>query len=107
MVIWGGLDGSNLNTGGRYDPTTDAWTPTSTTNAPSARVYHTAVWTGSVMVVWGGEEGKSVVLSGRRINPTKDNWAPTSMNDPPSGPNGHNAGWTGKFLVGLSGVGGS
>ena len=62
----GGLDGKrdgglgrlqrhdHLNTGGRYDPATDTWTPTSTVGAPSGRRYHTAVWTGSVMVVWGG-----------------------------------------------------
>src|SRR5262249_1047100 len=32
----------------------DSWTATSTTNAPSGRYYHTAVWTGSEMIVWGG-----------------------------------------------------
>ena len=42
------------NTGGRYDPGTDSWTATSTTNAPTARYAPTAVWTGSEMIVWGG-----------------------------------------------------
>ena len=32
----------------------DSWIPTSTTNAPAARTAHTAVWTGSEMIVWGG-----------------------------------------------------
>src|SRR6476646_314647 len=32
----------------------DSWTATSTTNAPTGRFYHTAVWTGSEMIVWGG-----------------------------------------------------
>ena len=32
----------------------DAWRATGTTNAPDARVGHTAVWTGSEMIVWGG-----------------------------------------------------
>ena len=32
----------------------DTWTATSATNAPSARWAHTAVWTGSEMIVWGG-----------------------------------------------------
>jgi hypothetical protein len=56
MIIWGGEDfGSNLfNTGGRYDPSIDGWTATTTTNAPFARFYQTAVWTGSEMIVWGG-----------------------------------------------------
>jgi hypothetical protein len=33
-----------------------SWTPTSTTNAPSAREAP-AVWTGSRMIVWGGYDG--------------------------------------------------
>src|SRR5437868_5772782 len=32
----------------------DTWTPTSLTGAPDARGSHTAVWTGSEMIVWGG-----------------------------------------------------
>ena len=34
--------------------TDDTWTPTTLTNAPTARWRHTAVWTGSEMIVWGG-----------------------------------------------------
>ena len=34
---------------------TDEWGATSTANAPSPREDHTAVWTGSEMIVWGGE----------------------------------------------------
>jgi hypothetical protein len=54
MVIWGGYDGSYLNTGGQYDPFADTWIPTATAGAPSEGAYHTAVWTGSQMIVWGG-----------------------------------------------------
>ena len=43
-----------LNTGGRYNPNANSWTPTSTTNVPDRRTGHTAVWTGSEMIVWGG-----------------------------------------------------
>src|SRR5947208_628851 len=32
----------------------DNWTATTTTNAPTGRTEHTAVWTGSEMIVWGG-----------------------------------------------------
>ena len=53
MIVWGGYGNSgNVNTGGRYNPATDSWTSTSTTNAPEARYLHTAVWTGSEMIVW-------------------------------------------------------
>jgi hypothetical protein len=41
MIVWGGATNTDyLNTGGRYNPSTDSWTATSTTNAPSARSYH-------------------------------------------------------------------
>ena len=62
MIVWGGSPGGGyLNTGGRYNPGTDTWTATSTTNAPAARHYHTAVWTGSEMIVWGGyDDGHAI-----------------------------------------------
>jgi hypothetical protein len=34
--------------------TDDIWTATSVINAPLARIEHTAIWTGSEMIVWGG-----------------------------------------------------
>src|SRR6266700_3844165 len=67
MIVWGGVafeDG--LNTGGRYNPGTDSWTATSTTNAPTARYHHTAVWTGSEMIVWGGVNDSGDLNTGGR-----------------------------------------
>ena len=50
-----GRESGGLSTGGRYDPATDGWTATSTAaDAPEARGDHTAVWTGTEMIVWGG-----------------------------------------------------
>src|SRR5206468_3899152 len=69
MIVWGGYNGSDLNTGGRYNPGTDSWTATSTTSAPAARDQHTAVWTGSEMIVWGGVDSGSVLNTGGRYNP--------------------------------------
>ena len=54
MIVWGG-NFVPLNTGGRYNPSTDSWAATSITNAPAARIYHTAVWTGTEMIIWGGD----------------------------------------------------
>jgi N-acetylneuraminic acid mutarotase len=61
MIIWGGYgwgtsDWIGLNTGGIYDPQTDTWFDISITNAPSGRILHTTVWTGSEMIIWGGDE---------------------------------------------------
>ena len=55
MIVWGGDASPYTNTGGRYDPLTDSWTPVSTAG-PSARALHTATWTGTRMVVWGGRQ---------------------------------------------------
>ena len=77
MIVWGGYNGSQLNTDGRYNPSTDSWTATSTTNAPSARQSHTAVWTGSEMIIWGGYffDGSSHYFNtGGRYDPTTDSW---------------------------------
>ena len=62
MIVWGGVAFVGpgfiyFDTGGRYNPNTNSWTTTSTTNAPTARSGHTAVWTGSEMIVWGGHGG--------------------------------------------------
>ena len=55
MIIWGGWDDQDfLNTGGSYNPGTDSWIATSMTNVPTGRFQHSAVWTGSEMIVWGG-----------------------------------------------------
>ena len=54
MLVWGG----GLPAGGRYNPTSDTWVPTSTgLYAAVARFDSTAVWTGSEMIVWGGGGG--------------------------------------------------
>jgi len=60
MIIWGGDDISGFaNTGARHNPSTDSWTATNTTGAPARREGHTAVWTGSEMIVWGGVSGST------------------------------------------------
>ena len=93
MIVWGGYDGSVTNTGARYDPVTDTWTPTSTMNTPAARGGHTAVWTGSEMIVWGG--GSS---AGGRYNPLTDSWTPTATTGAPSA-SGQTAVWTGSEMI--------
>jgi hypothetical protein len=55
MIVWSGIHNLvPLGTGGIYNPSTGTWSGISTGDAPSARGYHTAVWTGDEMVVWGG-----------------------------------------------------
>jgi uncharacterized repeat protein (TIGR01451 family) len=98
MIVWGGLVSAGpvfTNTGGRYNPVNDGWTATSTTNAPSARGDHTAVWTGTEMIVWGGTSDSS----GGRYNPSTNTWTATSTVNAPGAPNGHTAIWTGSEMI--------
>ena len=43
----------STNTGGRYDPGAQTWTTTTIAGAPSGASTHTAIWTGSQMIVLG------------------------------------------------------
>src|SRR5205807_392303 len=100
MIVWGGytfISGSGyLNTGGRYNPGIDSWTATTTMNAPAGRSGHTAVWTGSEMIVWGGN---FVDNTGGRYNPGTDSWTATTTVDAASGREFHTAVWSGSEMI--------
>ena len=101
MIVWGGAyTGATVypNTGGRYNPTTDSWTATSTTNAPSGRWGHTAVWTGNEMIIWAGVEGQFAINTGARYNPVTNSWTATSTNNAPV-PGIYAAVWTGSQMI--------
>jgi N-acetylneuraminic acid mutarotase len=83
MIIWGGrgnTSGSYTNDGARYNPQTDAWAAMSNVGAPSPRDIHSAIWTGTEMIVWGGLGPAGYVNDGGRYNPATDSWAPLPTN---------------------------
>jgi N-acetylneuraminic acid mutarotase len=99
MIVWGGESYWQPPTesfGGRYNPATDTWSPMSLVGAPRPRSQHLAVWTGSVMVVWGGF-GSDTPSSGGRYNPVTDSWQPTSLTGAPG--TGSIAVWTGNRML--------
>ena len=100
MIVWGG-NATNmfLNTGGRYNPSTDSWTATSTTNAPGRRRLHTAVWTGSKMIVWGGWNISTYYGTGGKYNPGSDSWTATDTTGAPVARAGNTAIWTGSNMI--------
>jgi N-acetylneuraminic acid mutarotase len=103
MIVWGGYfyDGNNehfWSTGGRYNPSTNSWTATTTANAPDGRENHTAVWTGGEMIVWGGTD-RSLLNTGGRYNPGTDSWTATSTTNTPSARSAHTAVWTGSEMI--------
>src|SRR5208337_773075 len=78
LLIWGGYNGGALSNGALYNLASDTWTPMSiwtnasstnalSTNAPTARYGHTAVWTGTKMIIWGGTtDGSTGIGNGAR-----------------------------------------
>jgi hypothetical protein len=101
MIIWGGttnIAGTiNTNTGSVYNPILDSWTATSVTGAcPSARYGHTAIWTGTDMIIWGGTNGTGTYYQdGAKYNPITNTWTALATLNQPTVRAWHTAVWTG------------
>ena len=114
MIVWGGRDDTAgpslyLNTGARYNPSTNAWTPTrSDTTTPSRRAGHSAVWTGGEMLVWSGLPLASLgdgLATGAGYDPVADRWAPIrSDTTVPGNRSGHTAVWSGNQMLVWGGI---
>src|SRR6185503_13984392 len=93
MVVWGGFaqtsatDAAATNTGGRYNPATHTWRPTSLIDAPAAQSRAGVIWTGTEMIVRGDP--------GKRYEPVSDTWRGVAAGDP----GGTTAVWTGKQML--------
>jgi N-acetylneuraminic acid mutarotase len=89
--------------GGCMDNT---WSATSLAGAPSVRNQHTAVWTGTEMIVWGGFNFVAT-NTGARYSPSTDSWTATSDSNAPPGRVDHTAVWTGSEMIIWSGSDGA
>jgi hypothetical protein len=111
LIVWGGsatatlgIAGSTyLGDGAAYDPAADSWTPLTVDNAPLPRHGHTAVWTGSEMIVWGGivdgSSGWTSTNTGRRYDPLSDTWTVVNVIGAPTKRGGHVAAWSGTEMI--------
>ena len=66
------------------------------------RYGHTAVWTGSEMIVWGGVTPAQQPFErqdGARYDPATDTWSPLSLVNAPSPRYYHTAVWTGAEMI--------
>ena len=105
-IIWGGITYDaevEVNTGLRFNPNNGTWTATSLAGAPTARTGHSAVWTGSDMIIWGGK-GTQVEGTGARYNPSTDTWTTLTAANPPTPRTHHAAVWTGTEMIIWGGV---
>ena len=114
IIVWGGnrryvygnVFARWLNTGGRYNPVANTWSAVTTSNAPAERVYHTAVWTGSEMIIWGGQgasyysqDPQPVFKNGGRYNPIANSWTAITLTNAPTQRYLHTAVWTGSEML--------
>jgi N-acetylneuraminic acid mutarotase len=105
FLVWGGvtrqLPGrSYLSDGGRYAPATNTWRSLATAEEPSARFNHSAIWTGSEMIIWGGQGTPDAERTGGAYDPRTDRWtrklsSPSSI----SSFERHTAVWTGREMI--------
>jgi N-acetylneuraminic acid mutarotase len=114
MLVWGGYfeSGSNkppvinyLRSGASYRPDLDfgplsqPWLPLPTKGAPlSARCAHTALWTGTEMIVWGGSD-RAPLNTGARYLPSSGTWTALTTTDAPAARYDHTAVWTGIHML--------
>lgn len=110
--LWGGEDAKigdrhtqGLPSGATYDPTSDRWRRLPP--APFGSAGHTAVWTGSEMIVWGGIVRSHYLKRGQRHEetnrgaayaPRANSWRPIA--ESPLAPrSGASAVWTGSEMI--------
>ena len=104
MIVWGGSSitagGNVFADGARFDPATDRWSPLAAAGAPAARFAHSAVWTGSEMIVWGGASSSTGTYGdGARFDPATNHWTPLPAGGAPAARRDHVAVWTGSEMI--------
>lgn len=104
LLIWGGEGGAGeLNSGAQFlldaNNVPLSWSSVTLGNAPTARSGHSAVWTGSRMIVWGGVRSGNLLADGASYDPVNDVWSSLSAISEPAARRGHSAVWNGSEMV--------
>ena len=104
MIVWGGKNKDRQQQGGgKYEPAANRWSSLPANPLEIGQFLHTAVWTGSEMIVWGGYiDNEMMTASGASYVPATDHWRPISSPIKPR--SGHTAIWTGTEMIVWAGV---
>ena len=98
--IWGGITDDEFSATGLVLDATGEVAHVIGEAPIDGRRYHTAVWTGTELIVWGGSSqfGLERHADGAAYNPTTDQWR-VIASSPLDGVWGHTAVWTGSEMV--------
>ncbi len=106
MIVWGGNSPFGVRTdGGSFVPpptsaTTGTWAPLPASATAGVRRGHSAIWTGSAMIIWGGLDANGNPLNtGAALNPSTSAWTALPTLNAPSARYGHTAIWTGSKMI--------
>ena len=107
MIVFGGAKTDVIGSasdlfgdGAILDPATGIWTPLPTTGAPAARYHHSAVWTGSEMIVFGGEGVAGAAITSAAFDPARNTWR--TLSAPPASATRPTGAWSGQLLLTFS-----
>ncbi|MBK6688891.1 MAG: PD40 domain-containing protein [Deltaproteobacteria bacterium] len=99
LLIFGGQASvAGTNPPHRIDSVLLSSVEVSATDRPSVRNGHSAVWTGTEVLIWGGQ-GAAIYNDGGRYQATLDQWAPISTAGAPTARRDHVAAWTGTEML--------
>ncbi len=89
-----------------YNPIGDVWNVMSLVDAPWARSGHSVVWTGSLIIIWGGGSSPNPLADGQRYDLATDTWlADIPTENAPLNRAGHCAFWDGDEMIIYGGSG--
>lgn len=77
----------------------DTWRRIAGDLEPRKLTAHTAVWTGTHMIVWGGDQRDNPIGAGGRYDPATNSWSPVTTLNAPSARYAHVAVWTGSRML--------
>ncbi|GAA2738475.1 hypothetical protein [Actinocorallia aurantiaca] len=115
MVVWGGRGAPDKSTepnrppnshatlpadGAAYDPEADSWRVLAKSPL-SGRTGQNDVWTGSSLLIWGGNAKRGKLKDGASYDPAADTW--TALPDAPDARSGAQTAWTGTEALFIGG----
>lgn len=102
IIVWGGYSSftTPLNDGAIYNYNTNTWTPIppALPNTPTSRYGHTATWTGTEMIIWGGYNFSIASDDGAAYNPVSNTWTTLPSSILTARWN-HTSEWTGTEMI--------